>query len=543
MKGVLKLTLAISACLVTQLAAIDAVGAEDGRGEHIGPWFGLPLPGAATAAEVLQEGGDLPQLRSPYSGTVPEFDGEQAHRWLTDIVAFSYESRDSGEQFWGRMSGSPSYNRTVDYIERVLKDWSLPVRRHEVPFYGPDRVPTDFHAQVVMEDGQGSQLGSLALQSAFPARYRAIQGGDGRPVLGRQTMQAKAEVVSIGAGSKADIATRDLRGKIAFATIPSEPTPFYAEFRKIAAQVGAGGAVGLVWGWNTPGNMHTALGNCDDMPCMNLGGRDASFLRALLARAAKSGRKVVIDLGVNTLAEDDKKTSILTLKIPGKDHSNNVLLTAHADAYLSGANDNASGVAIVLELINYYRKNQPKYDMYFSISPGHHSDTQGIRPFLEVYPDVPASNLLAINIEHVAQRGVARSQAALLPWGVEMEIPSNYDDAPLLYKYMNAASNLREIQLSHPESPIVSGIMEDVVTRHRFIAPANPMKSTFQTEIGPVADAGGITFQPVETSIFYHTSGDTTDTVAPETLEAMALFFKDLIDEFSKHTRDEIVNY
>lgn len=527
-----------SAFIIAQIMLIAPATA----GESRAVWFDLPAPGAATGEEILQGSNDMPQLRSPYSGTVPEFDGEQAHRWLSDIVDFSYQSRDSGEQFWGRMSGSPSYDKTIDYIESHMKSWGVPVERHVVPYYGPDRVPTDFRAEVVMADGQGREIARLPLKSAFPARYRVAQGADGKPVLGAQGMQAKAELVSIGAGSLADISTRDLRGKIAFATIPSEPTPFYAEFRKIADHVRKAGAIGLIWGWNTPGNMQTALGNCTDMPCMNVGGRDASFLRALIARSAKSAdRKVMVDIGVNTLADAGKMTTILAVKISGEDASNNILMTAHADAYLAGANDNASGIVILMQLLRYYSKHRPKYDTYFSVSPGHHSDTQGITPFLSLYPEVPSKNLLAINIEHVAQRGVARSQAALLPWGVDMEIPSNYDDAPLIYKYMNTASVLREIQLSHADNPIVIGIMKDVVTRHRFIAPANPMKSTFQSEIGPVADAGGITFQPVETSIFYHTSGDTAETVAPENLEAMALFFKDVIDLFSEHTKEEIL--
>lgn len=510
--------------------------------ERAGAWFDLPLPGSATGAEIFQGSNDMPHLRSPYSGTVPEFDGDQAHRWLSSIVDFSYESRESGDSMWGRMTGAPSYNRTIDYIESELKSLGAPVERYQVPFYGPDRLPTDYRAEVVMEDDQGRELDRLPLQSAFPARYSLERDASGAPLLGERSMQTKAEIVPVGAGNLADIATRDLRGKIAFATVPSEPTPFYAGYGSIVGRVREAGAVGLILGWNTPGNMQTALGNCIDMPCMNLGGRDASFLRALIVRSAKSGdRKVMMDMAVDTQAEDGKSTTILTVKIPGEISSNNILLTAHADAYLAGANDNASGVAILMELIRYYSRHRPKYDTYFSISPGHHSDTQGIKPFLSVYPEVPAANLLAINIEHVAQRGVARSQASVLPWGVDMAVPSNYDESALVYKYMNTESSLREIQLSHADNPIVAGIVKDVVTRHRFVAPANPLKSTFQTEIGPVADGGGLTVQLVETSIFYHTAGDTPETVAPETLEAMALFYKDLIDRFSNYTKDEIL--
>ena len=241
---------------------------------------------------------------------------------------------------------------------------------------------------------------------------------------------------------------------------------------------------------------------------------------------------------METETRDDKSTSILEVKIPGRDASQNVLLTAHADAYLTGANDNASGVAILMSLIRYYSAHQPRYDMYFSVSPGHHSDTQGIKPFLAMHPGLPEANLLAINIEHVAQRGIVRSQYSVIDPNAEL----NYDDASMVYLYSNADSDLREVQLSHADNPEVLAIVSDAITRHRMNVPARVVKSTFQTEIGPVADGGGITLQPVEVSMVYHTTGDTAETVSPETLEAQALFYRDLIDEFSMYRKSDLLN-
>ncbi|MCP5143291.1 MAG: M28 family peptidase [Gammaproteobacteria bacterium] len=501
-------------------------------------WFGLPLPGPATDAEIVRTADDLPPLRSPFTGSVPEFEGERAHDWLTHIVSFSYEDRASGNPFWGRMSGSPAYTKAIDYIENELRSLGVQVARHEVPYYGPDRVPTGFHASAVLRDAAGNELAREPLQSAFPMRYRPLTS-NGKLVLGSQQMNLTAEVVSIGQGSPADIATRDLRGRIALASVPSEPTPAYSDYRLIPERVAATGAAGLILAWNMPGNMQVALANCMEIPCINVGGRDGAFVRAVIARAANAGNlRLYADMGVETETRNDKTTTILEAKIPGRDSSQNIIVTAHADAYLTGANDNASGVAILLALVDYYRQHKPAYDIYFSVSPGHHSDTQGINPFLDRHPGLPAQNLLGINIEHVAQRGMVRSQYSVIDPNAKL----NYDDASVMYVYSNADSDLREVQLSHADHPKVLELVKSAITRHRMNVPARVVKSTFQTEIGPVADQGGITLQPVEVSMVYHTSGDTAETVSPATLEAQALFYRDLIDEFSRHRKSDLLN-
>lgn len=535
MNHINKMRFGLTAGLMSQFLLISP-GAVQAQSED---WFGLPLPGPATDAEIVKTEDDLPHLPSPFAGTVPEFDGDRAYRTIVDIVNFSYEDRDSGNPFWGRMSGSPSFLRTMDYIEGEFESRDIPVERHTVPYYGPDRLPVNFHANVLLLDEQGNELGNLPLQSALSVRYRPLVGPDGEVELGSRRMPAKAEIVPIGQGSLADISTRDLEGKIAMATIPGEPNIAYSDYGRIPARVAEAGAAGLILTWNTPGNMQIALANCMDMPCINLGGRDGAFLRALITRAAQADtpHSVVMDMSVETETRDDKTTDILVSKIAGRDSSHNIVVTAHADAYLTGANDNASGVAILLALADYYNSHQPNYDIYFSVSPGHHTDTQGINPFLDLHPGIPEDNILGINIEHVAQTGIVRSQRSL----IVPNFKRNYDDSFIEFIYSNADSHLREVQLSHADNPKILRLVKDVITRHRMIVPARVAKSTFQTEIGPVAHQGGITLQPVEVSPVYHSTGDIAETVAPEILEAQALFYRDMIEEFSKHRKSDLL--
>ncbi|MDP3518157.1 MAG: hypothetical protein Q8S94_13400 [Pseudohongiella sp.] len=85
------------------------------------PWFGLPLPPAFVPHRLPALTGD----RQPAPATVPvgedvypELEGLRIRQDLEAIVAFSHESRRTQEigdgQLWGRITGFPSSEKTVD---------------------------------------------------------------------------------------------------------------------------------------------------------------------------------------------------------------------------------------------------------------------------------------------------------------------------------------------------------------------------------------------------------------------------------------------
>lgn len=522
-----------SICVALTLLAVPLIGASATQ-DNASNWYGLPLPGPVTDAELLN--GTIPPLASPFAGSVPAIDGDEAHRWMSEIVNFSFAQRDRGEQFWGRWAGSRPYEEAIDYIEQEIRSWDIKVYRKKVLFYGPERLPTKFGAQLELVDKDGNSLNQISLRSAHPARYSPTQSANGGTELGMLNLTAHAEVISVGRGSLVDISTQNLEGKIAVVTLPSEPHPAYNGTRHIFELVKQAGAVGLIFAWNTPGNMQINLGFCKDIPCINLGGRDGAFLRAVLARVSNSPNKLLAHLSITTQTEANKEASILYVKVPGLSSAHNIIVTAHADGPLAGANDNASGVAILMSMLKHYKDNPTPYDLYFHVSPGHHSNIQAIRRFVEMHPALPKLNILSINIEHVAQRGIVRSNYSI----VDQNLPRNYDDEAQVYEFTNTRSPYREIQVSHMNETYLD-IIRDVVARHRMPVPSRFIKSTFADEIGPVADAGGITIQPVEVSLVYHTSGDTAETVSPEGLEAQALFYLDLINTISKYDKDTIL--
>jgi aminopeptidase YwaD len=76
--------------------------------------------------------------------------------------------------------------------------------------------------------------------------------------------------------------------------------------------------------------------------------------------------------------------------IPGKKKNKYVVLTAHydhlgrmgSDTYFPGANDNASGCAMLLSLAKYYAKHQPEYSMIFCFFSGEEAGLVGSHHFV-----------------------------------------------------------------------------------------------------------------------------------------------------------------
>lgn len=502
------------------------------------PWFGLPKPGPATDSTIRFEQALLPMLRAPAAATEPAFDGTKAHERLARITDISYASRAAGEQFWGRMSGTKWYDQAVAYVASQFKAVGVSdLQLVPVKFYRPERIPVTFGATLVAANGLGKGWGNVPLQSAMSARYLVRDHAQG-PESGADHLVADAPLAYIGRGSGLEIASTDLRGKIAVASIPAEPTPFYGDWRRIPAAVEKAGAAGLITIWNTPGNMQVVLPSCTNIPCISLGGEDGGFLRAVMREARVHGvaDQLHLRLNVDTETRADKMSSMLVAKVRGRSSAENIVVIAHADAFLSGANDNASGLAQMVGLAEYFKKHTPQHDIYFVATPGHHSPTEGGRPFVDKFPDLAGKTILTVNIEHSAQRGITRSQFGFVD---PAKAVNKYGDEPVDYVPLNADSIQRELQLSST-SPLAKRIIATAATRNEVISPAAIVLSSFQ-EVSSPAKAGAITFQNVETSILYHTSGDTPASIAPETLERSMLFFRDVIVGFDAHSKADFI--
>lgn len=97
-----------------------------------------------------------------------------------------------------------------------------------------------------------------------------------------------------------------------------------------------------------------------------------------------------ISLQINNKYESKYQTKNVIGSIPGKKKNKFMVFTAHydhlgrmgADTYFPGANDNASGCAMLLSLAKYYSQNQPEFTTVFCFFSGEEAGLVGSNYFV-----------------------------------------------------------------------------------------------------------------------------------------------------------------
>src|SRR5438067_8515259 len=143
-------------------------------------------------------------------------------------------------------------------------------------------VPQSWQVQIAGDSAFGAGTESVTLRSAFPQ-----PGGAPTPAGG-----VTAPVVFVGRGTDADLAGRDVAGKIAVVHIRPEPSLFGSAEQGVAAKlVDKLGAVGVINAIEGPGNAQYIDPRfaCVKAPCFIVGGQDAWFLQTVIGQAANAG--------------------------------------------------------------------------------------------------------------------------------------------------------------------------------------------------------------------------------------------------------------
>jgi Peptidase family M28 len=384
--------------------------------------------------------------------------------------------------------------------------------------------PVDWTVRVLADPAFGLGTATTELASAFPM---AIAG----------TAAGPADQGELDASGTHSVTGQlvDLKGKIAVIVIEAAPAAFYSDAVRQATQLLANaGAVGLLAIYNLPGNMQLMLGACPGtLVCFTLGGEDGSFIRALLERAAAGGTMNTLkaELRVTRQPATALQARVLMVKIPGREPGENIVVSAHSDAYFEGANDNASGVAALIALAKHYAHGpKPRHDLVFFLSPGHHSTTNGTAALMSFDADLPQHNLVLLNLEHIGQAGVYRSYMK--------STTDRYGRRSATYVPTNWDSPGREVTLS-PDSVAIRAAWNLAAQRNAFTTPAL-INGPAIAEPAPFVAAGGTGIQNVETGPWFHTTGDTVAAISPEGMQRAALFYRDFIDNVDRLTRQKV---
>lgn len=308
---------------------------------------GAPAGNTRTPQPPLQplrplDQGYLHWRLAPAEQKYAAIDGHRLRTYVDEITAISRRYRDNGHpQFWGRIIGTDADAENGQWMVNKFKQFGLS-DVHSQPFdLPPQWMPQGW---TVTATGNGK---TLQLETAQPA-YET----PGTPSGG-----VDLEAVYVGWGSEADYIGRDVRGKAVF--IFSMPAPgswrHSATIENALRRAEERGAAAIFAVIALPGNIRTQLyPTGTKVPTFSMGFNDGVGMRDLIAQAG-SGPAPHIKLRLDVTMVPNLKTATIWGSLPGTTDET-VYVLAHRDGWFEAANDNASGMATMLGVAEYFAK-------------------------------------------------------------------------------------------------------------------------------------------------------------------------------------------
>lgn len=225
------------------------------------------------------------------------------------------------------VAGTPEDRASAAYIARHLESdgYAVEWQAFQFPFFGVRAVGL-----------------TVPSQSVLTLHPRAMLYSPSTPPGG-----ITGDLVDVGIGRPEDMHGKPVAGKIALVARGTLP------FREKAANVAAAGAVAAVI-YNTRGEEFVGVvGRDTKIPVVALSGTEGLQLLDLVR-----GRPIPVHLNVQTVNETRTTWNIIGTK-PGTRNGHRALVVgAHRDTVegAPGADDNTSGVAVVLEIAHVLRR-------------------------------------------------------------------------------------------------------------------------------------------------------------------------------------------
>jgi len=329
-------------------------------------------------------------------------DGRHLLQYVGDLSAMSRRYRDAGHpQFWGRIIGSSADQEGAQWLMTQMTHIGLTDVHMDPIDLAPQWFPQSW--ELMASDGGKT----LRLDTAQPAYTTP-----GTPDAG-----VDLEVVYVGLGSEADLIGRDLRGKAVL--IFSNPMP--GSWRHTSTQEATmaddgtrttwlqlaekRGAAAIICSIQLPGNLRTQLYPTGTrVPTFSMGMKDGMDLRDMIAHAP-AGRPVHLKLRMDVKQIPGLKSGTVWGTLKGTTDEN-IYVEAHRDGWFESATDNASGVATLLGIAEYFAKvpiAQRRRTIIFVGTSGHHNSGPNSAAWLaEHHAELFRKTALLINAEHTA---------------------------------------------------------------------------------------------------------------------------------------------
>jgi hypothetical protein len=498
------------AAAIAAVLAMNPASARQGQGAAAGTGnAGAAQQGAAPRGSAQAGGERLPLLLPdeeylrwplpPNEQKYAKIDGHRMKGYISEITAISEKDHAAGHQYWGRITGTDSDHETAQWVLAQFKRLGLEqVHLQEFDKLPPQWFPTSWE---VTATGGGK---TIPIKTAFPL-YHSVG-----------TPQVEWEPVWIGMGTPADFLGRDIKGKAV--VLYGFPTPGGRDDTALEngaikrAETGGAAAIFITIGF--PGNVTnepTAGGTTDPatIPIFMIGDDDSTAIRTMIEK----NQSPKLDVRLQVELKTGLKTASVWGVLPGMTDEN-IAIMAHTDAFFEGAMDNASGMAMMLELAQYYAsipKSQRMRTITFFTTSAHHSpsgEDASLRWIHNNMQPMFQKTALIVNCEHPSQVQTYLIQNSLVASNAVSARRWFVGGSPTLKKIVHDSFQEFGIAIySRPE-----------------LRPGGELGTVFQ-------DAPSV---HIIDHAFYHTDMDTPAIVPEYGLEAAGRAFAKIIDEVNK---------
>jgi len=429
-----------------------------------------------------------------------DIEGGRMKEVLEEVTAISLRSRDAGNKYWGRIAGTEYEEMTADWVQAKFEEFGLE-DIHRQPFDLPEQwFATDWESTFT----SGGK--SYTFESYVPA-LRSVA----TPTGGLQL-----DAIWLGTGAEADFNDRDVTGKLVILHSVPEPGSMghTAAFEGGIARAEERGAaaVGIIYGVSNNFALWQGLGRDITIPGFYLGFEDGKVLRELLGEGS-----VQANFSLDVEMREGLISSSVWGTLPGTSDED-ILVMAHMDGYFEAALDNASGLAVMMAVLEHFSKvpqDQRRRSIKFIGTAGHHVGSPGAQWLHDNAETALAKTALMINCEHVAPTSTFYWRGAMRKSNVEHQ----------RRWWVHGSEQLLDIVL---DSYHLFGVP--------LVADMDPRSSGEMSR--PARDAPSL--QTIRSPEIKHTAQDIPGWISDTGLQAVARSYARIIDEANRLDREEL---
>ena len=455
-------------------------------------WLGLVAAAQQPAKPLyVLEDSYLKWRLLPSEQAYLSIDGKHLKQYVEELTAISRRYRDHGHpQFWGRITGTEADAENAQWLVDEFRKIGLSDVREQSLDLPPQWMPASWTV-TASSDGK-----TVSLESAQPTSTSPGTSGDGLDL----------EAVDVALATDGDLRVRDLRGKAVFFysadyTSRQAPVSDYAIKR-----IGDRGAAAIFVIVGLPGNLRTQFYPVGStVPTFSLGLEDGVAIRNLISQS-RDGRPARVRIRLDVKTIPDLKTATVWGSLAGTSDES-IFVVAHRDGWFEGATDNASGVATLVGLAEYFAKiptEQRRRTIYFLGTSGHHDNRGMTGHWLADHKEMFTKTALIINCEHTS------AEQLVYRGGL---IRRTNTTVPLRW-YVGGSPRLEQIAVKAYDTFGVATYAEPEPSAGGEMAPYYQLAPSLQL---------------IEGNLYWHSDRETADVVPPTGLAAATRAYAKII--------------